>query len=136
MRAFAIANGTEYASSATATFSVDNIDDVVPVGPTTITSVADIAGVIAPDSSGAYTVGGIVHYSVDAPVATFTVQPTAAADTYNSVRLVQTAADGTVTEIDGETGKTTITADVGKLDNGQYSFHALVVDAAGNCANR
>ena len=132
VRAIAIANGTEYVSSATATFSVDNIDDVGPAGPTTITSVEDIAGVIEPDPSGAYTVGGIVDDSVDSPVATFTLQPTAAADTYASVKLVQTAPDGTVTEIEGGTGALEITADVGELDNGQYSFHALAIDAAGN----
>ena len=132
VRAIAVANGTEYVSSATATFSVDNIDDVGPVGPTTITSVADSAGVIGPDPSGAYTVGGIVDDSVDAPVATFTLQPTATANTYASVKLVQTAADGTVTEIEGAAGALEITVDVGKLDNGQYSFHALAMDAAGN----
>ena len=134
VRAVLSVNGTEIMSPAgvTATFSVDNVDDVAPVGPTAILLVEDVAGEIIPDEAGAYTVGGIVDDSVDAPVAMFTVQPTAAADTYASVRLVQTTEDGTVTEIDGEAGEMKVTVDVGALENAQYSFHALAVDAAGN----
>ena len=134
VRAILSVNGTEIMSPAgvTATFSVDNVDDVAPLGPTAILLVEDTAGEIIPDEAGAYTVGGIIDDSVDAPVATFTVQPTAAADTYDSVKLVQTAADGTVTEIDGETGELAITLEVGALENAQYGFHALAVDAAGN----
>ena len=134
VRAILSVNGTEIMSPAgvTATFSVDNVDDVAPLGPTAILLVEDAAGEIIPDEAGAYTVGGIVDDSVDAPVATFTIQPTAAADTYASVRLVQTAADGTVTEIDGETGEMAITVEVGAVENAQYGFHALAVDAAGN----
>ena len=141
VRAFAIANGTEYASSATATFSVDNIDDVAPLGPTAILLVEDVAGIITPNEKGVYTVGGIVDTVggiVDTPptppVATFTVQPTTAADTYNSVRLVQTDADGNVVEtFDGEAGKLKITVEVGELENlQQHNFHALAVDAADN----
>ena len=134
VRAVLSVNGTEILSPAgvTATFSVDNVDDVAPVGPTAILLVEDVAGEIIPDEAGAYTVGGIVDDSVNAPVATFTVQPTAAADTYASVRLVQTTEDGTVTDIDGEAGEMKITVDVGALENAQYSFHALAVDAAGN----
>ena len=134
VRAILSVNGTEIMSPAgvTATFSVDNIDDVAPLGPTAILLVEDAAGEITPDEAGAYTVGGIVDDSVDAPVATFTIQPTAAADTYASVKLVQTAADGTVTEIDGETGEMAITVEVGAVENAQYGFHALAVDAAGN----
>ena len=132
VRAIAIANGTEYASSATATFSVDNVDDVAPVGPTAILLVEDVAGEIIPDEAGAYTVGGIVDDSVDAPVATFTLQPAAAPNTYALVQLVQTAEDGTVTEIDGYAGAWKITVDVGALENAAYNFHALAMDAAGN----
>ncbi len=132
VRAIAIADGTDHPSAATATFSVDNVDDVAPLGPTAILLVEDAAGVIAPDSSGAYKLGGIVDDSVDAPVATFTLQPVAAPNTYASVKLVQTAEDGTVTEIDGDADTLKVTVDVGALENAAYSFHALVVDAAGN----
>ena len=134
VRAILSVNGTEIMSPAgvTATFSVDNVDDVAPLGPTAILLVEDAAGEITPDEAGAYTVGGIVDDSVDAPVATFTIQPTAAADTYASVKLVQTAADGTVTEIDGEAGELAIAVEVGAVENAQYGFHALAVDAAGN----
>ena len=132
VRAIAIADGMDYPSSVTATFSVDNVDDVAPLGPTAILLVEDAAGVIAPDSSGAYKLGGIVDDSVDAPVATFTLQPIAAPNTYASVKLVQTAEDGTVTEIEGDAGTLKVTVDVGALENAKYSFHALVVDAAGN----
>ena len=132
VRAIAIADGTDHPSAATATFSVDNVDDVAPLGPTAILLVEDAAGVIAPDSSGAYKLGGIVDDSVDAPVATFTIQPVAAPNTYASVKLVQTAEDGTVTEIDVDAGTLKVTVDVGVLENAAYSFHALVVDAAGN----
>ena len=69
---------------------------------------------------------------MDAPVATFTLQPVAAPNTYASVKLVQTAEDGTVTEIDGDADTLKVTVDVGALENAAYSFHALVVDAAGN----
>ena len=132
VRAIAIADGTDHPSAATATFSLDNVDDVAPLGPTAILLVEDSAGVIAPDGSGEYKLGGIVDDSVDAPVATFTLQPAAAPNTYTSVRLVQTDADGTVTEIDGEAGMLKITVDVGALENAAYTFHALAVDAAGN----
>ena len=135
VRAVLSVNGTEIMSPAgvTATFSVDNVDDVAPVGPTAILLIEDVAGEIIPDEAGAYTVGGIVDDSVDAPVAMFTIQPTAAADTYASVRLVQTTEDGTVTEIDGEAGEMKVTVDVGALENAQYSFHAF---GGGRCRQR
>ncbi len=135
VRAIAIASdGTETIAAAgvSAKLSVDNVDDVAPLGPTPILIVEDVAGVIAPDGDGLYTVGGIVDATVNSPIATFTVQPTAAEDTYASVKLVQTAADGTITEIVGEVGILKITVDVGQLENALYTFHALAVDAAGN----
>ena len=137
VRAVLNVNGTEIISPAdvTARFSLDNVDDVAPLGPTAILLVEDGKGVITPNEKGVYTVGGIVDKSVDAPVATFTIQPTAAADTYASVRLVQTTADDTETKIDGEAGELEITVDVGALENAQYSFHALAVDAAGQRAD-
>jgi len=65
----------------------------------------------------------------------FTVEPTAAPDTYaeGSVRLVQTDADGTQTTADSDPGVLEApTVDVGMLENGTYTFHALVVDKFGN----
>ncbi len=135
VRAFAIASdGSETVSAlgVTAKLSVDNVDDVGPVGPTLILLVEDAAGLIAPDENGIYTVGGIVDDTVEAPIATFTIQPTAVKSTYSSVKLVQTASDGTVTEITAEAGSLKVTVELSKLENAAYSFHALAVDSLGN----
>ncbi len=112
--------------------SVDNVDDVGPLGPTNIVAVADVAGAIDADADGNYTVGGIVDETVQSPIATYTTEPTADPSTYASVKLVQVDADGTETVIDGEVGGLDITTDVGMLENGAYMLHALAVDEFGN----
>ena len=112
--------------------SVDNVDDVGPLGPTNIVAVADVAGAIDADADGNYTVGGIVDETVQSPIATYTTEPTADPSTYASVKLVQVDADGTETVIDGEVGVLDITTDVGMLANGAHMFHALAVDEFGN----
>ena len=122
----------------TAYFSVDNVDDVEPHGPTYIVAVADVAGMITANADdNSYTVGGIVDDTVPSPIATFTIKQGDEVDpiTYEggSVNLVQTTADGTQTTTEGEAGVLdTITIDVGMLDNGTYMFHALTVDKFGN----
>ncbi|MCY3741274.1 MAG: Ig-like domain-containing protein [Candidatus Poribacteria bacterium] len=135
--AIAEADGSETMSAdgITAHFSVDNVDDVSPVGPTNIVAVADVAGMIEANEDGSYTVGGIVDDTVPSPIATFTIEQTADPITYEggSVNLVQTTADGTESTIEGEAGiLDTITIDVGMLENGTYMFHALTVDQFGN----
>ncbi|MXV73520.1 hypothetical protein F4Z99_04485 [Candidatus Poribacteria bacterium] len=135
--AIAEADGSETMSAdgITAHFSVDNVDDVSPVGPTNIVAVADVAGMIEANEDASYTVGGIVDDTVPSPIATFTIEQTADPITYEggSVNLVQTTADGTETTTEGEAGiLDTITIDVGMLENGTYMFHALTVDKFGN----
>ena len=130
----------------TASFSVDNIDDVGPLGPTHITMVADVAGEIVANEDGSYTVGGIVAVA-DEPstlqdnIAIFTIDPSARPVTYvgGKARLVRTNPDGTSTFVDSDTafvGDTdaevlAITINVDELD-GTYTFHALAVDAFSN----
>ena len=132
--AVAAANESETASGAgvKSTFSLDNVDDVAPLGPTTIVAVADVAGPIEADADGNYTVGGIVDETVESPIAILTVEATADPSTYASVQLVQVDADGNETVIEGEAGMLDITTDVGMLENGAYMIHALAVDEAGN----
>ena len=93
--------------------SVDNVDDVAPLGPTTIVAVADVAGMIEADADGNYTVGGIVDETVPTPIAIYTTEPTADPSTYASIQLVQVDADGNETMIDGEAGMLDVTTDVG-----------------------
>ena len=112
--------------------SVDNVDDVAPLGPTTIVAVADVAGMIEADADGNYTVGGIVDETVPTPIAIYTTEPTADPSTYASIQLVQVDADGNETMIDGEAGMLDVTTDVGVLENGAYMLHALAVDEFGN----
>ena len=117
-------------------FSLDNVDDVAPLGPTNIVATADVAGAIDANEDGSYTVGGIVANTVPSPIAMFTVEPTAAPDSYagGSIRLVRTDPDGTpAPPIDSEPGVLEApTVDVGPLENGTYMFHALVIDKFGN----
>ena len=112
--------------------SVDNDDDVAPLGPTNIVAVADVAGAIEPDADGNYTVGGIVDETVESPIATYTAEPTADPSTYASIQLIQVDPDGNATPIDGEAGMLDITTDVGGLENLPYTIHALAVDEFGN----
>ena len=119
------------------TFSLDNVDDIGPIGPTTIVAVADHAGMIEANEDGSYTISNIVDDTLPSPMATLTIKQTADADpiTYEggSVNLVQTTADGTETTTEGEAGVLdTATIDVGMLENGTYMFHALTVDKEGN----
>ena len=135
--AFSTANDSETPSpdGVQSTFSLDNVDDVGPLGPTNIIAVADVAGPIEANEDGSYTVGGIVDDTVPSPIATFTIEQTADPITYEggSVNLVQTTEDGTETTTEGEAGVLdTITIDVGMLENGTYMFHALTVDEFGN----
>ena len=102
------------------------------VGPTNIVAIADGAGAIAANVDGSYTVGGIVDASVPSPIVIFTTKLPAELTTDASVKLVQTAADGTETVIEGENDALDIIIDVGTLVNGTYMFHALAVDASGD----
>ena len=136
VRAYAVAEAeqseTVSADGITAKFSVDNDDDVGPLGPTNIVAVADVAGMIEANEDGSYTVGGIVDDTVPSPIAIFTAQPTADPMTYASVNLVQTTEDTAETVAEGEAGVLDLTIDVGLLENGTYMFHALAVDESGN----
>ena len=133
--AIAITSGAEEVPGrpgAKTHLSVDNVDDVAPLGPTNIVAVADVAGMIEADADGNYTVGGIVDETVPSPIATYTAEPTADPITYASIQLVQVDADGNETMIDGEAGMLDVTTDVGMLGNGAYMIHALAVDEFGN----
>ena len=127
----------EASPNATEMFSVDNVDDVEPHGPTHIVDVADHAGTITLNEDGSYTFSNIVDDTLPSPMATFTIEQDAKVDpiTYEggSVNLVQTTADGTETTTEGAAGVlNTITIDVGTHANGTYMFHALTVDEFGN----
>ena len=93
--------------------------------PTLVTNVATADGDVKLDEeTGTYTLGGIA--------ATFKIEPTAAPNAYSSVKLVQTAPDGTETEFIADAGLSEITVEVGTLENGLYAFHALTMDEFGN----
>ena len=117
-----------------ASFSLDNVDDVPPLGPTNITDVADHVGSLVANEDGSFTARGIVDASVESTKVTFTIEPTADPKTYHggNTVLVQTAPDGTVTETDGSLADGSITVDIGQLANGMYMYHALVADEFGN----
>ena len=145
VRAIAISAANESEAAAAdgikSQFSLDNVDDVAPLGPTNITAVShvneggEVVEMVDPNEDGSYTVGGIVDETVPSPMAMLTVEPTAAPETFTdgSVTLVRTDADGTQTITDGEPGVVdAATVDVGMLENGTYMFHALIVDAFGN----
>ena len=137
VRAFAVdGSGKEWASDATEMFSLDNVDDVAPLGPTNVS----VTSVEATDKTdGSYTVGGLVDKyddAVNSPVVTFTVEPTAVRKTYASVTralkvLLSRTAEGS--------GVFTVTVDVGTradmetyLENGTYMFYALAFDEFAN----
>ena len=138
IRAFPVSgDATEWPSDAMAMLSVDNIDDVGPLGPTNITAIANADGIVEADPDGSYTLLGLVDTydpSVVSPIAKFTIEPTAVRKTYKSVMLV------TVPEINAEVigdpveiteGVFEITVDVGALGiagNAAYTLHALAFD--------
>ena len=145
VRAIAVSTANESETAAPngvkSMFSLDNVDDVAPLGPTNITAVTHVAdGVdaqppIVANEDGSYTVGGIVDESVPSPMAMLTIEPTAALRTYDggSVRLVRMDEDGTQTPADSELGVwDKAIVDVGMLENGTYMFHALIIDEFGN----
>ena len=115
---------------------MDNVDDVPPVGPTTIVSMADVDGQpIEANEDGSYTVGGLIDEydeTLVPPIVKFTVEPAAKSTTYDSVILVLTDADGIETFTEGIWGQMKFTVNVGEFENGTYMFHALAVDAVGN----
>ena len=134
---------------ATAMFSVDNDDDVAPLGPTnvSVTNVEATGSVFEDAGDGSYTVGGLVDKydeavndeAVNSPVATFTVEPTAHPDTYESIRFVPGVEGLVITDVKpAEDGAFTVTVNVGTLadgeylENGIYMFHALAFDEFGN----
>ena len=127
--------------------SVDNIDDVAPLGPTNISvkGVEGVDSVFETAEDGSYTVGGLVDKydeAVASPVATFTIEPIADRNTYQWVRLVTDAEGlliGDVTETAEGSGVFEVTVDVGTLadgetylENGTYMFHALAFDEFNN----
>ena len=123
-----------------ASFSLDNVDDVPPLGPTNIVGVSDrdAYGDMQPieaNEDGSYTVGGIVDQGVNSPAGIFHIQPTAEEITYagGSLQLIRTNPDGTEAEpAVGSLADGYIEVDVGLLDNGTYMYHALTVDEHGN----
>ena len=130
-----------------ATFSVDNVDDVAPLGPTnvSVTSVEATDSIFEDAGDGSYTVGGLVDKyddAVSSPMATLTIEPMAERKTYASVRLLTDAEGiviGDVTETAEGSGVFSVTIDVGTLadgetylENGTYMFHALAFDEFGN----
>lgn len=146
LRALAIADGQEIVSSdeVVEKFSVDNVDDVPPLGPTEIIEVTMPDGMIPVDETITYETR-----KSDTSSAAFVIQPTAEARTYSSVKLMRTDPDGTQSECKGMIVKstvrlesaprsdsgysaTTIKFDISSLKNGLYAFHALAVDSAGN----
>ena len=113
-----------------AMFSVDNDDDVAPLGPTNVvaTSIDAVNPVFMDNGDGTYTVGGLVDKydteddsptKVKPPVVTFTITPTAARKTYASVKLLTSLPEGAIigdiTETAEDSGVFTVTINVGIL---------------------
>ena len=142
VRAFAVdASGNRWPSDATTMLSVDNVDDVEPIGPTNITTIADAEGVVEADADGGYALGGLIDEhdtSVVSPIAKLTIEPTAERKTYTSVMLVSDPEINA--DVIGEPKETSdgvfeITIDVGALDiegNGTYTLQALAYDEFDN----
>ena len=143
LRAVAIdANGSEIESrdDVRNEFSVDNIDDVAPLGPTKIIEVVIPENLTPIDEIITYTTRRAESISTR---ASFTMQPTAAKNTYSSVKLIRTNPDETQDEcsgldvrtgIKGETTDSSyrVEFDISSLESGVYAFHALAVDKADN----
>ena len=149
VQGYAKVNGTEVPPipGVEARFSVDNVDDVAPLGPTNISvkGVEGVDSVFETAEDGSYTAGGLVDKyddAVSSPTATLTIEPAADRATYKSVRLVHNVEGllvGDVTETAEGSGVFEVTVDVGTLadgmtylENGTYMFHALAFDEAGN----
>ena len=122
------AEGEEY----TEMFSVDNDDDVAPLGPTNIvaTSIDAIDPVFMDNGDGTYTVGGLVDKydpEINSPTVTITITPTAVRNTYHSVKLLTTLPEGAIigdiTETAEGSGVFTVTIDVGTLMNADEFVH-------------
>ena len=134
----------------TDTFSVDNVDDVAPLGPTNIvaTSIDAVNPTFTDNGDGTYTVGSLVDKydpEVNSPVVTFTITPTARRNTYKSVQLITTLPEraiiGKITEtversetVEGS-GVFTVTVDVGTLDNDTYLEDEYIENADKNIYN-
>ena len=143
VRAVAIAEAegseTPSADDVTAMFSVDNVDDVGPLGPTNIVTISKADGPIRA-ANGVYKVGRLVdkYDTTLTPLRlTFTIRPGSSVDpkTYvgGSVRLFQNGVDTGIASVSNASGSWNVTLpDVGKLANGTYNFHAISVDAFGN----
>ena len=139
--AIAEADGSEAPSAddVTAMFSVDNVDDVGPLGPTNIVTVSKTDGPVRA-ANGVYKVGRLVdkYDTTLTPLRlTFTIRPGTSVDpkTYvgGSVRLFQNGVDTGIASVSNASGSWNVTLpDVGKLANGTYNFHAISVDAFGN----
>ena len=139
--AIAEADGSETVSAddVTAMFSVDNVDDVGPLGPTNIVSISKTDGPVSA-VNGVYKVGRLVdkYDTTLTPLSlTFTIRPGSSVDrrTYvgGSVRLFQNGVDTGIASVSSASGSWNVTLpDVGKLANGTYSFHAISVDAFRN----
>lgn len=123
-------------------FSVDNDDDVAPIGPTKIIEVVTPANMIPGDQTITYTYKPLPTDS-HSTVAIFTIQPKALTKTYSSVKLMQTDPDGELSECKGMNVKVgiegrdanssnTVKFDIGPLKNGLHTFYALAVDESGN----
>ena len=109
-------------------FSVDNDDDVEPLGPTNVVVSSDVDGmytVFEDHGDGTYTVGGLVDKydpDVKSPVITLMLTPEAARSTYAGVKLItdihEDAIIGEVTETAEGSGEFTVTIDIGTLMDG------------------
>ena len=138
IRAFAVSmDGTEWPSDAMTMLSVDNVDDVEPIGPTNITAIANADGAVEVNPDGSYNIGGLIDAhdsSVVSPIAKFTIEPTAVRKTYKSVMLVtvpEINADAIGDPVEITEGVFEITVDAGALGiagNGAYTLHALAFD--------
>ena len=120
-----VAEGETY----TDTFSVDNVDDVAPLGQNIITVSQDGVDVTANDD-GSFDVGGLVDKydpKVDSPVITLTITPGTKRDTYDSVELHTSLPDGAfmgeVTETAEGSGVYTVMVDIGTLMDADEHVH-------------
>ena len=137
------ADGVAEGDMFTEKFSLDNVDDVGPLGPTnivaTMTNAYEDTGVFIDNGDGTYTVGGLVDKYADdvkSPEVTFTISPTADPNTYAGVELMTSLPEGAIVkDANGEliaraedtgtydlkgSGPITVTVDVGTLMDNNY----------------